>query len=156
MDRWAVTKPGVVKISRLASCLWRSARRGPQILKGFWSFTCYVTNMGHQSTRSKNLMLPGPQMTPSGALINILISKCYVTNIGHWGTWSQNNILPTRATEGPDPKTLCYQHGALKDLIQKCHVTTQGIIRPFRCLDVLRQIIEKVNSVRIAYRYFHS
>ena len=29
MDRWAVTSPGVVKISRLASRLRRSARRGP-------------------------------------------------------------------------------------------------------------------------------
>ena len=29
MDRWAVTSPGVVKISRRASCLRRSAPRGP-------------------------------------------------------------------------------------------------------------------------------
>ena len=29
MDRRAVTSPGVVKISCLASRLWRSARRGP-------------------------------------------------------------------------------------------------------------------------------
>ena len=29
MDRQAVTSPGVVKMSRLASRLWRSTRRGP-------------------------------------------------------------------------------------------------------------------------------
>ena len=31
MDRRVVTSPGVVKVSRLASHLRRSARRGPQI-----------------------------------------------------------------------------------------------------------------------------
>ena len=49
--------------------------------------------------------------------------------MGHWRTWSKNVTL---------------QHGALKDLIQKCHVTdtghwrtwSWGVIRPFRCLDI--------------------
>ena len=45
----------IVKISRLASHLRRSARRGPQILKGFWSFKCLLPTWGTKVPHPKTL-----------------------------------------------------------------------------------------------------
>ena len=102
-----------------------------------YSFVVFSTNKTmetNQKSKNVTLLTWGPNWPP-------LFQKRYITNRG-----------PQPASF--DPKTLCYQHGALTGLlwsknvtlltrgpnwpplIQKRYVTNTGSNRPFRCLDL--------------------